>query len=316
MTTQTSTDDLFAAYARTAPLLDLQFYLRRAEQKLATFDLPAQTVAAIAEMSTLEQQIANVDGTPTLKKRVWTLIDRYKTSFPGWAGNLGAPDYFVSYWTVRDALVKADMRVRFDSDSGTLKVHVDKFNPKNGTGGNYDAEGPISETQLHNSATWKRSEELHRERVPLRAVPLTEQELVEVIGDAMRQGEPVNTTAPKAAKPTPAARVRLLEQELAAKDRQIAELLQQAAARRPALARTPDAHPRDHRQRAVARAPQSTEITCRHCNGPVVETCEHAAKCPACDARYHIAPRKQNRRPALYPRQADHTCRTCSTKAA
>lgn len=260
MTKKTTTDELFAAYARTAPLLDLQFYLRRAEAKLVAFELPAATVSVIAEMATLEQQLAGVDGTPSLKKRVWTLIDRYRTSFPGWAGNLGAPGYFIepidsdaSYFAARAELVKGDKRITITEGAygQPPRVRVDEVKtPKIEAG--FTAEGPITEAQIlkvHGPAM-KISAKLHRERVPQRDVPLTEEELVEVIGDAQRQGEPVGADVPAqkpAVRPTPAQRVRLLEQELAEKTRQIADLMKRfektERAPRQTIARAPRVQP-------------------------------------------------------------------------
>lgn len=79
-----TTDPIFAAYARTAPLEDLRFYLRAAERTLMEFELPEATLAIMREMTALEQDLAVVAFKPAHKSQVWTLIDRYKTSIPKW----------------------------------------------------------------------------------------------------------------------------------------------------------------------------------------------------------------------------------------
>lgn len=159
-------DEMFTAYASTAPLEDLRFYIRGAVNRLAEFELSERTNNIIAEMTTLEQQIWDIPGTPAMKRRVWALIDRYKTSIPGWAGSAGARGSWVDpidsdslYWRVQAETIK---------DDDTLR-----------------AEGPVSLEQItawHTTAS-ARADALHN-RVPRRAVALTPEQVQVLIQSA------------------------------------------------------------------------------------------------------------------------------------
>lgn len=79
----TETDaQVFERCKRTAALKDLQFILRIAEQRLCEFECLPETLAILAEMTALEQQLHDVAGTPALQKRVGHLVMRYRASIP------------------------------------------------------------------------------------------------------------------------------------------------------------------------------------------------------------------------------------------
>lgn len=102
---QTELDELFETYARAAPLGDLRAYLRYAERRVAEYELGAETMGRIGEMFALERDLIGRAGTPADKRRVWALIDRFKSSIPGSAGRAGsndgvAPDALVRTWDI------------------------------------------------------------------------------------------------------------------------------------------------------------------------------------------------------------------------
>lgn len=197
----TSTDtELFAAYARTAPLGDLRFYLRIAERKLAEFEYPDNTLRAIADMRTLEHTIVtfNQVGTPALKKHVWALIDRYKTSVPEWYGHAGVAGAWVDaidsasfYFSVqRDAMIFERTKKVDGNDVIVSERH----------------EGPVPAVTIvdaHREAS-KLGEELATRRVPRRPVPLTVEEVEQLIASVTPATNepapaPVRIRKPKAA---------------------------------------------------------------------------------------------------------------------
>jgi len=105
----TKIDPLFAAYAKTAPLLDLQFYLAKVD---AYADRAGQDTAAIVDaMRALAAELSgNKPGTTaSQKRRVWAIIDRYRASMPQWYG-----DARTEYLTVAEseaAFWKAQRRI-------------------------------------------------------------------------------------------------------------------------------------------------------------------------------------------------------------
>jgi hypothetical protein len=116
-----TSDEIDAEYERTAPLKDLQFYLRYAERRLAELAYSPETITIIAEMSALEREIETLP-TGVAKRRAWALIDRFKTSIPGWAGDAGAKGSWLEpidsasiYW-----LARADL-MRFEIEGKTKK---------------------------------------------------------------------------------------------------------------------------------------------------------------------------------------------------
>jgi len=191
-----SEKDVFAAYARTAPLKDLQFYLRAAERKLATYVLGDETLRVIAEMTALEQELRDVPGTPALKKRVWALIDRYKTSIPGWAGNAGVKGSWAeplesewTYWSAHGELMKTDV------DEHDLRHRI---------------QGPLPLDRIEEwyLPIWTRAEELGRVRVPLRGQEMEPDVLRALIQhevDKLTDGapEPVRARPPRKVQPCP-----------------------------------------------------------------------------------------------------------------
>jgi hypothetical protein len=81
-----TSDEIDAEYERTAPLKDLQFYLRYGERLLADFALSDATITILAEMRQLEGELMALSDAHTHKRRVWALLDRFKTSIPFWKG--------------------------------------------------------------------------------------------------------------------------------------------------------------------------------------------------------------------------------------
>ena len=81
-TKQTSTKDpIFTAYAATAPLLDLRFYIRYATNHASEYRQPARM--ALDAMCRLEAAIVSgqVKGTPASQKRiVWAVIAAFKAA--------------------------------------------------------------------------------------------------------------------------------------------------------------------------------------------------------------------------------------------
>jgi hypothetical protein len=190
-----SVDPIFAAYARTAPLEDLNFYIRHAERFVAERDVPERTLAIVAEMRALAVDLCDVDGTPGLKARVWALLDRYKGSIPGWAGNAGATgswceplDSDRTYRSAQAELVRADV---------TNEDAVDTVM----------AEGPVSLAQLEawHAPEAAKADALNFPRCPRRDVALTPEQVRDMV-DAHRvetpEAKPVRQPK-RAAAPAP-----------------------------------------------------------------------------------------------------------------
>jgi hypothetical protein len=190
ITTATKTDALFRAYAQSAPLEDLRFYLRIAQRRLATVEYPESTVAVLRDMVRLERELVGVVGTPALKKRVWTLIDRFKTSIPEWYGHAGVVGAWVDpidgpefYFATRRDAVRAIVTVR--TENGTEEADV-------------TAEGPVDAETIvtaHHEAS-KRSSELAGRAVAPRRVSLTQDEVTALIAPTESDHAPV-VAAPK-----------------------------------------------------------------------------------------------------------------------
>ena len=89
---KTAPDPVFAAYAASAPRLDLRFYLDYASRHEADWSL--ETGQVINDMAALYIELSKpkpkIKGAAA-KRAVWSLIDRYKASIRGWAGNAGSP---------------------------------------------------------------------------------------------------------------------------------------------------------------------------------------------------------------------------------
>lgn len=208
MATELSNKELFAAYARTAAREDLAAYLRFAYSEIAQYELPEATLRIVAEMQALHTRIADIDGTPALKKQVWTLISRFKGSIPGFAGACGAPGSWQTTWSYTRAR-EADVRtVRLKADTTTGEksrdVRIYQSNP----------------WQLR--AAWvaanERADAMHRYRVPMRQAPLTTEDAYAVISACLTADDhaSVAAKAPKVASTNWKARALAAEAELAA----------------------------------------------------------------------------------------------------
>lgn len=84
-------DPLFAAYAASAPRLDLLFYIEHADRHLAEYS--ARTLAIVDDMRALYATLTGPKpgSTASQKRIVWQTIDRFKSSIERWYGNAGAP---------------------------------------------------------------------------------------------------------------------------------------------------------------------------------------------------------------------------------
>ena len=101
-------DPVFAAYAASAPRLDLSFYFAYATQKDRYKGSTPATQAIICEMACLLDSLAGTKPGPlsARKRHVWQLIDRYKTSIVGWSHGERA-DWEDPYFTIANALTRA-----------------------------------------------------------------------------------------------------------------------------------------------------------------------------------------------------------------
>ena len=85
-------DPMFAAYAASAPRLDLRAYLDYASRHESDWTL--ETGKVVNDMAALYVNLSRIK--PTLKgtaakREVWRLIDAYKASIKGWHGTAGSP---------------------------------------------------------------------------------------------------------------------------------------------------------------------------------------------------------------------------------
>lgn len=87
-----TTDPIFTAYAKSAPLLDLEFYIRYAGNHLADYTYQPLTLAIMQEMYELRDRLMlpKAGTTASQKRAVWALISRFKSSIPQWFGNAGS----------------------------------------------------------------------------------------------------------------------------------------------------------------------------------------------------------------------------------
>lgn len=168
-----STIDVYAAYERTAPLEDLRFYLRYAEKKVATLNVSDETIGLVREMVILERALQDRCAKAD-KKRVWTLIRRFKCSLPGWSGHAGASGSWVEdidsdavYWSARSVLLEATEETK----DGTF---------------DRTGHGPVAITQIADwyGPTAERAARLQGLDIEPRVVPLTPEEVVGVLQSA------------------------------------------------------------------------------------------------------------------------------------
>lgn len=86
-------DPIFVAYARTAPLEDLRFFLRGIRKHIAVYEMTEQTMSVVREMVGLESELADqlirTGSTANAMKRVCALHASYKSSIAGYAGAAG-----------------------------------------------------------------------------------------------------------------------------------------------------------------------------------------------------------------------------------
>lgn len=94
MTTKT-VDPLFAAYAASAPRLDLESYVTYAQAHRDEFSEATRQI--VREMLTLLDTLYAKPDQASSKRAVWTLIDRFKCSIPQWYdGGTGQHESFAA----------------------------------------------------------------------------------------------------------------------------------------------------------------------------------------------------------------------------
>lgn len=86
-------DPLFAAYAASAPALDLLYYVTYAQRHRDEY---TETTRAIVADMLAYLDVMNSQPVSTQKRTVWTLIDRFKGSIPKW-GNAGKGDDITTF---------------------------------------------------------------------------------------------------------------------------------------------------------------------------------------------------------------------------
>ena len=89
---KTTSDPMFAAYAASAPRLDLRAYLDYASRHEADWTL--ETGKIVNDMAALYVGLSRVKPTmkgTAAKREVWRLIDAYKASINRWSGTAGSP---------------------------------------------------------------------------------------------------------------------------------------------------------------------------------------------------------------------------------
>ena len=83
--TKKTIDPLFAAFAKSAPALDLAFYLNYARRHAHEYS--TRTVGIVADMAVMLAQLqgGSFKGSTAAQKRaVWAIISEFRGSIPQW----------------------------------------------------------------------------------------------------------------------------------------------------------------------------------------------------------------------------------------
>lgn len=75
---------LYKAALEQAALGDLQFTLRIAEQRMAEYEMPSETIEILRQMRQRERQLAGVKGTKAMQAESLRLLTAYRASIPGY----------------------------------------------------------------------------------------------------------------------------------------------------------------------------------------------------------------------------------------
>lgn len=287
--TKKTIDPVFAEYTRTAPLEDLRFYLRYAERRLMTLDLSDSTVTIVREMLALERELLGGVPTPAAKARVWTLIPRFRSSIPGWAGSAGEKGSWVepvdsddTYWRARRALTMLEIVEPAAVEplpvadapvivNGRPRPAHRKKTPEQAPEPvvrSVETEGPVTLEQV---VVWHQPARDEAARlsgfgVPRRVDPLT----LDAVRALLAEGLPERPVAAQATKP---ARAR-----------------QQPAP----VAVVP-----------VVPERQRVTLTCPSCSHALRPVCGHTLQCEGCSQTFHLT---------LYARERKSPCRACQRR--